>query len=269
MSTSALQLRSRWTLLTGASSGLGLEIARVLAREHGTHLVLVARRADRLEALCTELRAAHGVEAVPVVADLAQPGAAERVFAQATDGRSLSAAILNAGVTYYGNALDLETGRFEQLLHTNVTSVVGLSTRVARHMVNGGVKGAVMLVSSLAGLMPMPFQAAYAGTKAFVTQFGQSLGAELRPRGVSVTVFTPGGIATEMLELAGLDRKFKAGQLGVMSAERCAREAVGALVQRRGVYVPGVVNQAIALSARLLPRGFLASRAASLYKLEG
>jgi uncharacterized protein len=125
-----------------------------------------------------------------------------------------------------------------------------------------------MLVSSVGGLMPMPLQAVYGGTKAFVTRFGQALDVELRPKGVSVTVFAPGGVATELLEVSGLDRKFKAGSLGVMPVERCAKEAVAALVQRRGLTVPGVLNQALALSTRLLPRGFLAQRTAALYKVE-
>src|SRR5215218_1122393 len=101
-----LQLRSRWVLVTGASSGLGLEVARVLAREHGASLVLVARRRERLEQLAQELQRAHGVEALCVTADLAEAGAGERVMAQAlAGGRTLAAAVLNAGVTFYGEAL--------------------------------------------------------------------------------------------------------------------------------------------------------------------
>jgi short-subunit dehydrogenase len=265
--TDALQLRSRWTLVTGASAGLGREMARTLAREHGSHLVLVARRADRLAALCEELKAAHGVQAVAVAADLAEPEAAARVVAEATDGgrRPLAAAVLNAGVTYYGDALKLEPARLGALLHTNVTSLVGVAQALAGGWVERGERGALLLVSSVAAFYPMPYQAAYAASKAFVTSYGQSLDAELRPRGVSVGVFAPGGIATEMLELAGFDKKLTTG-VGIMPVERCAREAVAALVKRKSLAVPGAINQALALSARLLPRSFLAARAAALYK---
>ncbi|HET9452471.1 MAG TPA: hypothetical protein VFO83_16395, partial [Aggregicoccus sp.] len=93
-----------------------------------------------------------------------------------------------------------------------------------------------------------------------------SLGEELRGRGVSVTVFAPGGIATELLELSGLDAKFKAGQLGVMEAPACAARAVEGLVQRRALVVPGFLNQALAAVPRLLPRRFLASRVAAIYR---
>jgi len=262
-----LQLRSRWVLVTGASSGLGLEMARLLAREHGANLVLVARRRERLEALAAELQRAHGIQAVAVAADLARDGAAERVLAEATaGGRTLSAVVLNAGVTYYGDALAQEPAALQALLHTNVLGMVDLASRAARHFLACSEPGALLLVSSVGSLMPLPYQAAYGASKAFVTSYGLSLGEELRGRGVSVTVFAPGGIATELLTLSGLDAKFKAGQLGVMEASACAARAVEALVQRRALVVPGLLNQALAAVPRLLPRRFLASRVAALYR---
>lgn len=266
-----LQLRSRWVLVTGASSGLGLEMARVLAREHGANLVLVARRRERLDALAAELQRAHGVEAVALTADLATDGAAEAVLAGATaGGRRLSAVVLNAGVTYYGDALAQDPAALQALVRTNVLGMVDLASRAARHFIQtleeGGEPGALLLVSSVGGLMPLPYQAAYGASKAFITSYGLSLGEELRGRGVSVTVFAPGGIATELLELSGLDAKFKAGQLGVMEAPACAARAVEALVQRRALVVPGFLNQALAAVPRLLPRRFLASRVAAIYR---
>ncbi|WNG19679.1 SDR family NAD(P)-dependent oxidoreductase [Cystobacter fuscus] len=271
-----IELRSRWTLVTGASSGLGLEMARAIARDHGGNVVLVARRKDRLETLCEELRTRHGVQAAFIVADLSRPEDVERVFAEATRERVLHGAILNAGVTYWGEAMKLDWDAFQALLNTNVTSMVRLSSLLLPHLVEqagaqGGARGGaagLMLISSVAAFIPVPYQAAYSGTKAFILSYGQALAQELRHTGVSVTVFAPGGISTELLENSGLSRRFKAGDLGVMTAAQCATHAVRAFVQRKELSVPGLLNQTLALASRLLPRGLLAQRTAAMYRPE-
>lgn len=263
-----LELRGRWTLITGASSGLGVEIARTIARDHGGHVLLVARRRDKLEALCEELRSKYGVQAACIVADLSRPEDVERIFAEATRERDIHAIILNAGVTYWGEAMKLGWSEFQSMLDTNVTSMVRLSSLFMPYLVERKTRGGLMLVSSVAGLIPVPYQAAYSGTKAFVTSYGQCLGQELRHTGVSVTVFAPGGIATELLDKAGLSNRFKAGDLGVMSAEACAAHAVRAFMRRKELYVPGLLNQTLTLAARVLPRGFMAQRTAAMYKPE-
>ncbi|ATB27557.1 SDR family NAD(P)-dependent oxidoreductase [Melittangium boletus] len=261
-----LELRNRWTLVTGASSGLGLEMARAIARDHGGHVLGVARRRDRLEALCEELRTRHGVQADCIVADLSRPADVERVFTEATRGRQLHGALLNAGVTYWGDAVKLDWGAFQTMLDTNVTSLVRLSGLLAPHLAAHDTQGGMMLVSSVAGLIPVPYQAAYSGTKAFVLGYGQALAQELRPTGVSVTVFAPGGISTELMENSGLAQRFKTGDLGMMTAPECASHALRAFTRRKALSIPGLLNQTLALAARLLPRGFLAQRTAALYR---
>jgi hypothetical protein len=263
-----MELRGRWTLITGASSGLGVEIARTIARDHGGHVLLVARRRDKLEALCEELRSKHGVQAACIVADLSRPEDVERIFTEATRERDIHAVILNAGVTYWGEAMKLGWSEFQAMLDTNVTSMVRLSSLFMPYLVERKTRGGLMLVSSVAGLIPVPYQAAYSGTKAFVTSYGQCLGQEVRHTGVSVTVFAPGGIATEMLDRTGLSNRFKAGDLGVMSPETCAAPAVRAFIRRKELHVPGLINQTLALAARVLPRGFMAQRTAAMYKPE-
>ena len=267
-----IDLRSRWTLVTGASSGLGLEMARAIARDHGGHVVVVARRRDRLEALCEELRTRHGVQAAFIVADLSNPEDVERVFAEATRERTLHGAILNAGVTYWGEAMKLDWSAFQSLLNTNVTSMVRLSSLLLPHLVEQagerGTGGGLMLISSVAAFIPVPYQAAYSGTKAFILSYGQALAQELRHTGVSVTVFAPGGISTDLLVNSGLSNRFKAGDIGVMSPEACAAHAVRAFLRRKELYVPGLINQTLALAARVLPRGFLAQRTAAIYRPE-
>jgi uncharacterized protein len=261
-----IDLRSRWTLVTGASSGLGLEMARTIARDHGGNVVVVARRRERLEALCEELHTRHGVQAAFIVADLSRPEDVERVFAEATRERTLQGAILNAGVTYWGEAMQLDPAAFQILLDTNVTSMVRLSGLLLPHLVENRTGGGLMLISSVAAFIPVPYQAAYSGTKAFILSYGQALAQELRPRDVSVTVFAPGGITTELLESSGLSRRFKAGDVGMMTAAQCATLALRAFVQRKELSVPGLLNQTLALAARLLPRGLLAQRTAAMYR---
>ncbi|MBN1204321.1 MAG: SDR family oxidoreductase [Myxococcaceae bacterium] len=261
-----LELRGRWTLVTGASSGLGVELARAIARDHGGNVLVVARRRDRLEALCDELRSRYGVQAACIVADLSRTEEVERVFVEATRERELHGAALNAGVTYWGEALKQDWGELHAMLNTNVTSMVRLSTLFARHFIERRTEGGLLFVSSVAAFIPVPYQAAYSGTKAFILSYGQALGQELRPQGVSVTVFAPGGISTELLDKSGLSKRFKAGDMGVMSAEQSAAHALRAFLHRKELCVPGPLNQALALVARLLPRGFLAQRTAAMYK---
>lgn len=249
---SKLDLRGRHVLVTGASSGLGLEMARQLARDHGAHPVLVARRKDRLEALAGEL-SRHGVRADVVAADMTRRDDVERTLAEAT-ARPLAAAILNAGVTYFGHEVDHEFDAAAALVLTNVLSVVQLSQGLARHWSGHADPRALMLVSSMAGFQPMPFQAVYGGSKAFVTSYGHALAEELRGSNVSVTTFCPGGIATEMIENAGLSVKYGAEHPMVMPVERCAREAIAAMLARKIAHVPGVLNKVAAVAAQLAPR---------------
>jgi uncharacterized protein len=261
-----MNFRGRWVVVTGASSGLGLELARLLAKEHGAHIIAVARREERLLALKSELEGAYGVQVLPLAADLTRPGDAARVFETATTGRAVEGAILNAGITYFGHALEQQPEALDAMVATNITSVVRLSQLFGAHFAKQAGGGALMLVASMAGLSPLPYQTAYAATKSFVISFGRGLAYELRKAGVSVTVFAPGGIATEMLSLSGLDRKFKAGDVGIMAADVCARIAVEGFVRRRELVVPGVLNRFLATMIKLLPHGFIVGRSGAMYE---
>jgi uncharacterized protein len=260
-----LSLQGRFTLVTGASAGLGREMARQIARRHGGHLVLVARRRERLDELAKELEG-HGAQVVCIAADLSKPDDVERVFEEATRGRAIHGAILNAGVTYFGHHLELHPNEQHAILSTNVMSVVRLSQLFLRHQIEKSPGGGVMAISSMAGAVPTPYQAMYSGTKAFLNQYGVALAEEVRGRDVSMTVFCPGGIATEMLEKAGYAHKFKKGDFGVMDADVCARLALDAFVSRRSFAVPGAIYRLGDLLQRLVPRSILASFQAQVFK---
>ncbi len=258
-----LVLQDKSIVVTGASSGLGLEMARQLARDHKAHPVLVARRKDRLEILAEELRA-FGVRPRVVVADLSRPADVDRLFEEATR-EPVDGFICNAGVTFFGHTLEHKSEDVSSLLATNVGSVVSLTQRAVPYLLERG-GGGVMLVSSMAGFQPMPFQAVYGGSKAFVTSYGLALSEELRGQSVSVTVFCPGGIATEMMDTAGLSSKYQKGHPLVMDVEPCAALALSAFVARKRIAVPGGLNKVAAFFAQMSPTRIVTRLVANDYR---
>ena len=254
----------RRVLVTGASSGLGLEMARQLANRDQADLVLVARRLDRLNELKAELEGSTGIRCQVIAADLSKPQDVDRVFAEATAAGEIYGVILNAGVTHFGKHLDMEWSGFESMLATNVTSVVRLVNLFTPYLIAQGREGGIMLVSSMAGLLPVPFQAAYAGTKAFITNFAQSLSEELRGEPVSVTVFSPGGIDTEMTRSSKLNY-FENTSL-LQDATSCARDGLAAMQSRQVIHVPGALNRAQLFATRLTPRRFITRIAGVTYR---
>ena len=261
-----LSLKGKHTLITGASSGLGLEMARLVARDHRGNLVLAARRKDRLDALADELRRDHGVDVVTLQADMTRREDVARTFEEATAGRPVPAAVLNAGVSYFGHGLELAFEEFERMLATNVTSVVYLTQRFLQHQIELGDGGGTMIVSSVAGTVPTTYQAAYCGTKAFLNNFGVAMAEEVADRGVSLTVFAPGGIATEMGEKSGTARKFKKGDPGMMDVDVCARLALAGFVRRRRFVIPGTLNQMNDVLLRFVPRVVATSFTARIFR---
>lgn len=257
-----MNFRGQWVLVTGASSGLGREIARNLARTHGANLVVVARRADRLEELRREAEAETGVRVLCLPADLSDLADVERLIGQIKDGPQIYAAILNAGVTHFGAHHELEWTAFQRMLNTNVTSVVRLATELVPYIERGAPGGGLMFVSSMAGIFPVPYQTAYSGTKAFMVHYACGLCHELQGRDVSITTYAPGGIVTEM---TGGER-FVPLRRFLMPVEHAAREGLDAFARRQYLHVPGLSNRLGAQFARLLPRRLVDGWVAGAYR---
>ena len=150
------------------------------------------------------------------------------------------------------------------MLATNVSALVQLSSLFVPYLIERGQGGALMLVSSMAGLLPVPYQSAYAGSKAFVTNFGQSLAQEIKGSGVSVTVFSPGGIATPMTHDSKLSYFENTGLL--QSVQECAAQGLQAMRLRKELYVPGRLNRTQLLMARLVPRKVIAAITGAAYR---
>jgi len=257
-----MDFRGRWVLVTGASSGLGRELARHLARDHGANLVLVARRADRLQELQREAEQVLKVRAMCLPADLSDLADVDRLIGELKAGPQLYAAILNAGVTHFGAHHELEWPAFQRMLNTNVTSVVKLTTELVPYIEQGAPGGGILFVSSMAGIFPVPYQTAYSGTKAFMVHYACGLWHELQGRDVSVTTYAPGGIETEMTD----GDRFTPLRRFLMPVGLAASAGLEAFARREYLYVPGLSNRLGASVARMLPRRLLDGWVAGTYR---
>jgi len=257
-----MEFKGRWVLVTGASSGLGWEMTKVLAKEYGANVIPVARRLPKLEELKREIESTTQSKVHPIAADLSRLDEVDRVFREAIAAGPLYAAILNAGVSHFGDYSELSWEGFQTMLATNVTSVVRLTTQLLPYLEARREEGGLMLVSSMAGLTPVPYQTAYSATKAFLVNFGCGLHHETLPRGVSVTTFVPGGIKTEMTS----GERFEALGGWLMPPDKCAAEAVDCFQRRRYLHAPGVFMRAGTALMGVLPKHFLTSRVAATYK---
>lgn len=246
----------RTCIVTGASSGIGTEIARVLAsRGHG--VTLVARRLDRLETLAGQLAERHGIRAELVVADLSEPDQRRAVVA-AVEERGLVPEVLvnNAGFSTVGPVAQVDPGREIQMLRTNVEAVDHLCALVAPGMLERG-RGAILNVASTASYQPLPGRAGYAASKAFVRTFSTSLAGELGPHGVTVTTLCPGPVETEFSQASGMDQLPEANPLPApmwVPVGEVARIAVDALEDGRLLVIPGPLNRLVAAVANVVPR---------------
>jgi len=252
--------RGRWALVTGASSGIGEAFARLLA-ERGMHLVLAARREERLRELATELSAAHGVEVAVVAVDLGAPGAAERLWTEATaGGREIDLLINNAGFGLYGRFDEQSLERQAEMVQVNCVVPLELAHPALRAM-RARRSGAIINVASTAAFQPIPFFATYAASKAFLLSLSEALWDEARQEGVRVLALCPGTTPTEFQQVAGTKRN---GRMpGTLTAREVALAALRAMERGKGYVVPGAPNALSARLVRLLPLS-LATRAARI-----
>lgn len=269
MKLARLNFTGKWVVVTGASSGLGESFARLLASRHRANLVLVARRRERLEGLARQLTSAHGVEVHVVVADLSIEGEPERVFRESVEGRRVYALISNAAMYWFGEFARMDGALIRQMMRTNVHAPIELLARFLPYFdaQNGG---GVLAVTSTGSLMPAPRQAVYSASKAMLQSFVESLYFERggqRAR-VGLTLFTPGGIATEMLWSSPVHehvRRHPIVRRMVKSPDEMAEQALAAFVDRQLLCIPGVMNRAMVLVARLFPKQFVGEGAARVY----
>jgi uncharacterized protein len=246
-------------VVTGASSGIGREIARQLAqRGHG--LTLVARREERLRELAGELSAAHGVRVETGPADLTDQAAREGVLTTVADrGLTVDVLVNAAGLSTVGPVHRNDPADELAMIRTDVEAVAHLCSLVLPGMVERGA-GAVLNVASTAAFQPMPGQAGYAACKAFVVAYSQAVRGELRGTGVTVTALCPGPVDTEFAATAGFapaEAEAALPRFMWMPAGEVAEAGIEGLERGRAIVVPGLANKASALGGRFAPRSLL------------
>jgi short-subunit dehydrogenase len=242
-------------LITGASGGIGLTMAELLA-ERDFDLVVVARRQRELEELAQRCRIRHGTQVTVLPMDLVEPGAAAELVRQLEDQHlRVDLLVNNAGLMDMGVFAEIDVERHERLLQLNVVSLVSLTRRLLPDMIARG-HGRILNLASTSAFQPVPSLSLYAASKALVLSLSESLSEELKGTGVTVTALCPGFTNTEMLDSA---RNEHAGARGIpvfliSDVESVAREGVDACLAGHAVIVPGLTNRLGASLVQLQPR---------------
>jgi uncharacterized protein len=252
----------KWALVTGASAGIGLAIAKELGAG-GAHLVLTARRTDRLQKLAAELSTKHGIKVEVFAADLARPEAPAEILAF-SNRKEIEVELLvnNAGFGAFGYAHEIPDARMLEMIQVNCSAVVQLTRLYVPAMV-ARKHGDVLIVASVAGFQAVPLNSVYAATKAFDLIFAEGIAEELRGFGVRVCALCPGSTTTEFQEVAHQpNRAFRNAE----TAEKVARVGLDALAQGKSCVISGARNQLLTASERLAPRRFVTRMAAKMMR---
>jgi short-subunit dehydrogenase len=244
----------RVTLITGASAGIGTELARVFA-SNGHRVALAARRADRLAALAGEIIASGRAAPIVIACDLEQPDAGDKIAAAlAAEGAEVEFVVNNAGYGLFGNAIELNRAEQLGIIAVNIRAMTDLSLRFSEQLIRH--RGGILNVGSIAGFLPGPGMAVYYASKAYVLSFSEALHRELAPRGVRVTALCPGPVPSEFQARAGFKPTFNSTILDV-SASDVAKAGYRGLMANKRAVLPGFGIKLVPLMLRLVPRGFV------------
>lgn len=242
---------SKRALVTGASAGIGLELARCFARA-GYDLVLVARSTQKLLDVAAELRGAFGIAAQPVTLNLSDPGAPQALFAQIP---SCEVLVNNAGFGNNGSFARIDESEMLAEMQLNVVALTQLTRLYLPDMIARG-KGRILNLASTAAFLPGPHMAVYYASKAYVLSFSEALAREVRATGVTVTCLCPGATETGFAARAGMEH-VALHRLPRANASHVAKAGFEGTMRGQPVVVPGISNKLVALSSRFTPRRLL------------
>ncbi|MBI3701472.1 MAG: SDR family oxidoreductase [Afipia sp.] len=247
-------MADRVTLITGASSGIGAELARIFA-SNGSKTVLVARREDRLNELADEIAATGKSRPAIISCDLKTPGASDIVADKIEAmGAEVETVVNNAGFGLFGNAFELDRDEQLAMVDINVRVLTDLSLRFTDSLIRN--RGGMLNVASIASFLPGPRMAVYYATKAYVLSFTEAMRAELGPKGVRVTALCPGPVPTEFQGRAGFEAGLDSAILNV-SASAVARAGYRGLISNKRLVMPGVGVRMIPFLLRFAPRSMV------------
>jgi uncharacterized protein len=242
--------QGKWALVTGASAGIGEAFAVELAAA-GVNLVLTARRKERLEAIAARLTAEHKVQVRIIVADLEQPEAPERIFAETeAAGLTIDVLVNNAGFGYYGEFGKGDPARQAAMVQVNCTAVVVLTNLFLPKMMERH-RGDILIVASTASYQPVPYLATYAATKVFDRFLAEAIAEEVRKYGIHVSALCPGPTESEFGDVAGVNLN---QMRGFQAASIVARRGLEGLVRGKHWVIPYVVGQVGVFAQRFVPR---------------
>jgi short-subunit dehydrogenase len=253
-------------VVTGASAGIGLALARRVSAS-GRPVLAVARRRERLEALAAEMSSRRAAPVHPLAEDVAADGAADRI---ADAARALGGAawlVNNAGFGAAGAFERQPRARLVDLIRVNVEAVVSL-THALLPQLRAATEGVLLNVASASAFQPTPFTSVYGASKAFVLSFTEGLAEELRDTGVFVGAYCPGPVETEFAGVAGLGARMEK-LLQVLSADEAAREALAQIARREVVHVPKSLYKLVTSASRVLPRSVIRRISARAHRPEG
>lgn len=242
-----------WALVTGASQGIGLELARCFA-EQGINLVLVARSGDRLQQLAAEWSGRYHIQVEPMAMDLSQDNAADELYARVTQaGIRVTYLVNNAGFGLFGPYQDTDMAREHEMIQLNCLVLTRLTKLFLSDML-GQKQGRILNVASTASFQPGPYQAVYFATKAYVLSFSEAIAEDLANTGVTVTALCPGLTASGFIERAEMGHSGFVKRSGIATAESVAITGYRAMQRGKRVAIPGLLNRLSALAPRWIPR---------------
>jgi short-subunit dehydrogenase len=247
---------ARTALITGASSGIGLELARMFASDKH-NLVLVARSGDKLLQLSEELKKAHDVKAMVIIADLSKVDATENIYRKLKlENISIDFLVNNAGFGDFGFFVESDWNKTEQMINLNITSLTHLTRLFLPQMVKNRF-GKVLNLASTAAFQPGPLMSVYYATKAYVLHFSEAINNELKRTGVSVTALCPGATESGFQAASNMEESKLVKGRKLPTSKEVAEYGYKAMMRGRPVAIPGVMNKLLTMAPRFTPRSWV------------